>query len=656
MSGIRDQKNIDDLRKRLYERDFLDKEEDRHELSASDVDVSRGWSDVAPRPVLTPQPEPVPSDNPASTEETNPGAVDYSVERPEVKKKRPYRLIILLASLAVFIVVAIISSIYLFFGTNQISTRNISIDLNAPTAVAAGEGVTLQISVSNQNTVKIESANLILNYPSGTKTSDEQARDLFEERIPVSDIGPGEAVNIPVDIILFGEENEEKEIKASIEYRVVGSNGTFFKDAEPIKITINSSPLVVRATSLSKVSSGQELELKITLQSNASAVQRNILVSADYPNSFSFISSDPEPAYGQNEWLIKEIAPDSSETITVRGLVNGEADERGEVQLTAGTPRSDNQFIMGSVLTKSTLDYTIERPFIDVSVDINGDKDGATVVDFDEDAEVSILVKNTLNESIYDMRVEVSPKGNVIRDNLVSVPTGFYDSNAQKITWEVSGEPNLSEVKPGDSREFTFKVKPDPNQQTASFDVSTKIFARRLNEPGATEEIVGTIVAEAKFESRIITRSQLGHGDGLFEDAGPIPPQANKTTTYTATLEVVAGANDATETVLTTTLPQYVTWLDNYDGPGTVEYNPSSKQIRWNIGTMDTKSSKKLQFQVGLLPSVTQVDRTPVVINNQQVRATDRFTGTTITAEAFQITSELSTEFGFSKGNGVVEE
>jgi hypothetical protein len=655
MSGIKDQKNIDELRKRLYERGTFEQGEDRHELKSSNVNVSRGWSDVPSYVTKTQTSIPVTPDPVIKAEETSNIMEDLHLET-STKKKRPYRLIIVLVSIFIFVAVAAVSSVQLFFGTNKISTNNISVGLSVPAAVSAGEIVSFQVSVSNQNPVKIESANLIINYPSGTKTGDDQARDLFEEIIPIQDIEPGEAINLPVTATFFGEENEEKEIKATVEYRVVDSNGTFSKDAEPVKLTINSSPLVVRAVTLTKVSSGQEMDVEITIQSNAATVQRNILVNANYPNNFSYASAEPEPSYGQNSWLIKEIKPNSSEKIIVKGIASGEADARAEIQLTVGTPRSDNQFIMGSTLSKVNVSYTIERPFVQVLVDINGDTDGSTVIGNEKDAEVVITVNNTLNESIFDMRAEVVPKGNLIRDNLVSVSSGYYDSVSNKITWEVSGQSDLAEVKPGASRKFTLRVKNDPSQQTASFDVSVKIFARRLNEPGANEEVIATTVAEAKFESEIIARSQIGHSDGVFEDSGSVPPRANQTTSYTATLEAVASVNDITGAVFTTTLPQYVSWMDSYDGPGVVEYNPTTKQIKWNIGTVEAKSSKKLQFQVGLLPSVTQIGKTPVVIGSQQLKATDRFTGTPLQAEIKPVTTELSTEFGFPVGNGIVAE
>lgn len=663
MSGIKDQKNFEDLRKRLYERDFGDVPVTRHGLTSTQTDVSRGWNGSQVPLAKAPAPAPVTQTAPVAVPDAaTPEMAAYDalvpplvVEETPVKRKRSYRIIIMLVSVGLFIVAAIVSSVFLFFGTNEISARNISISITAPFSVAAGEKLPIQVSVSNQNSVQIEAATLILNYPSGTKTADAEAKDLYEERVPVDVLAPGGALNIPLNVILFGEENEEKEIKAVIEYRVTGSNGTFYKDADPIKVKINSSPLVVRVDSVEKVSSGQEIEVKITLQSNASVVQRDILVEASFPNSFTFLKSEPQPAYGQNVWLIDEIQPESSQTITLRGRISGVANEEARLQLAVGTSRSDNQFIMGSVLSKADTNYVIETAFIDVMVDINQDTDGEAVVDAGADTTVAVRVVNTLDETIYDMRVEVAPTGNLIRDNQLLVPSGFYDTGSKTIRYEVAGMPSLAEVRPGETREFTFTVRPDINQTTASFNVSTNVYARRVGESNVAEEVIGTALAEAKYSSTILIDSQIGRSDGPFTDTGAVPPVANAETTYTLTFAAAAGVNDVTGAVMTTTLPQYVTWLDEYEGEGTIEYNPVAKQLRWNIGTLSAKTAKQLQVQVSLLPSVTQVGTTPVLIGTQELRATDRFTEVGLRASKFPLSAELSTEAGFEEGNGIVE-
>jgi len=649
MSGIKDQKNIEALRQRLYERHFSEINSKKSTLVNEQINVARGWDGIADKVVTSVRDEPkqepvIPTIN----------ATPLSIITAD-EPKRSYRWIIILASIGIFLIVAIFSSSYLFFGANQISGKNISINLNAPFAVAAGDAVSLQVSIANQNSVPMESANLVLNYPVGTKTNDEQARDIFEERIPLSNLLAGEAINLPISIVLFGEENQEKEIKAYIEYRVSGSNSTFSKEAEPVIVKINSSPLVIRADTISKVSSGQEIEVKITVQSNASTIQRNILVSASYPSSFSFISADPAPAYQENEWLISEIAPESSQVITLRGRISGVEGEQAEIQLAIGTPRSDNQFIMGSVLSKISTNYTVERPFIDVVVVVGRDSDGSAILDPGEETDVEVLIKNTLDQPIYDMRVEVTPKGNLIRDNFVSVSGGLYDSQSKMIRWEVAGNSSLAKIDPGDEREFTFRIKADPNQPTSAFDISTNVFARRVNEPSAAQEVVGTAVAEVKYSSSILIRSQIGHSDGDFNDSGPIPPVVNETTTYTATFEVVAGVNDVTGALLTMSLPQHVNWLDNYKGEGTVEYNPVNKKISWNIGNLKADTSTKLQIQLAITPSTSQVGRTLDLVKEQQLLATDRFTGAIIQSRFNTLRNELSTEFGFSEGNGRVQ-
>ncbi len=651
MSGIRDQKNIEALRKRLYERTAVPEQSERHSLSEVQVDVSRGWGGVKPLPTISSTVQAASSISTGVPE----AEAENEVEENMPKKKRSYRMIIVLASIGFFIIAALVSSTYLFFGNNQISGKNISLSINAPFSVTAGEKLPIQISVSNQNTIKIESATLIINYPAGTKSDDGEARDLYENRIPIDILAAGEAINIPVSVVLYGEENEEKEIKAAIEYRVEGSNGTFFKDAEPSKVKINSSPLVMRVNSIEKVSSGQEVEIKLTIQSNASISQKNILVSATYPNSFSFLKSDPEPSYGKNEWLIDEIKPESSMVITLRGRVSGLADEVSELQFSAGAPKSDNQFIMGSVLTKAKTSYTIEKPFIGVVVDINNDTDNSVVIDPGKEANVRVIVTNTLKETIYDMRVEIAPKGNLIRDNLLSISDGLYDSNSKTIQYEASGMSSLAKVLPGEKREFSFIVRSDANQSTGSFDISTNVFARRVSEGNAVEELVGTALAEAKYSSNISLGAQVGHDDGIFEDNGPVPPVAGKKTTYTVTFVAEASANDISNTVLTATLPQYIEWLNKYDGEGVIEYNPTSKQLRWNIGNLDAKTKKQLQIQVSLLPSVTQVGRTIDIINMQELRAIDRFTGAELQTQHDPLISELSAEAGFSRGNGEVQ-
>ncbi len=660
MPVIKDQENIEELRKRLYERGGSSIGTKRHNLTDEPVAVARGWGEdtsVSPKKTLA---EIV--DNEDTFKSEPPTVLTSDKLREEeaivvtaVKKPKRYRKIILLTSVGVLVLATVVSSAYMLFGGNQISANNISINMEAPFSVAGGDNVPLQLSIANQNSVPIESATLILNYPPGTKSADQEGRDLYEERIPIAGIEAGETINVPVQVVLFGEENEDKEIKATVEYRVVNSNSTFFKEAIPVIVKINSSPLVMRVTGVNKISSGQEMEVTLTLQSNATTPMKNILISATYPNSFSLIKSDPTPSSGQNEWLIDEVMPDKTYTIKLRGLISGLASEASEIQFKAGNPKADNQFALGSTLTQAKISFTIEKPFIDVGININGDTDGTATLSAKTDTTVAVTVTNTLDETIYDMRVELAPKGNMIRDGLIDVRDGFYESSSKKINWEIASMSSLEKILPGENRKFEFKIKPDTNQATGAFDLSVKVFSRRVNEANASEELIGSTLATAKYSSEIKLNREAGHQDSPFSDSGPVPPVAGKSTYYTITLEAKAGVNDITGGILTTSLPQYVSWLNKTNRDGEVEYNPVSKQLRWKVGEVEAGKSKQLQMQVTLLPSVTHIGRTLTLLEAQDFRATDRFSNELLQVKEGAINTELSTELGFKRDNGIVQ-
>jgi hypothetical protein len=158
----------------------------------------------------------------------------------------------------------------MFSGSNTISGENISISVNGPVSVGGGDELPFQVSIANQNTVPIQSATLIIEYPKGSRNSVD-GKEISIERKQLDVVNAGELLNIPLSVRVFGEENEEKEIKISIDYRVTGSNATFHKVSEPLKFKVSTSPIVMTFETLKTVTSGQDVELKLNVQSNSPA-------------------------------------------------------------------------------------------------------------------------------------------------------------------------------------------------------------------------------------------------------------------------------------------------------------------------------------------------------------------------------------------------
>jgi hypothetical protein len=647
MKPIYSQEQIEEMRKRLYDRGTDLQKSVRHELTDEKIEVSRDWS----------SPMGNERKNTSDLRNSIPVAETTASGNPEVevaKPKRHYRSFVLLGSFLIFILVAVASSLYLYFGGNQVSSDNIQLSIQGKPLIGGGEVMSLQVAVTNQNTVPIESATLILKYPAGTRTVGDSPRNLFEERIPLDNVAPGEVQNVPIRVAVFGEENAEKQIEASIEYRIEGTNSMLYKDAEPLAFRISSSPLVLRIDSIEKVASGQIADITITAVSNASTPLQDILITAAYPNGFDFVKADPAPVYGDNVWHIKEILSEQSATIKLQGVVMGLTEETFRINFSAGPKNSDNQYQIGAVLAESRADFLIERPFIDVEIAINGDKDRAAVIAEGEPSTVAVNIKNTLDETVYDMVVEVVPGGNALEEKSISSSNGFYDSNTGTVRWETSNNPSFDRVLPGDNRQLSFSVVPGSVRTTAAFDLVVNVYARRVAETSAQETLIGTASAEAKYASSIALGSQVSRGGAGFVERGPTPPKVGEETTYTLTLVAEAGANDAVDAVVDTSLPVYVQWLDLYDTEGNVTYNDVSKKLQWSIGTIAAGSRKELSFQVSIRPSISQVGDQPVLLNGQSLRANDRFTGSLLQDSASAVTTELSKEMGYQFGNGEV--
>jgi hypothetical protein len=639
MSSIKNQEKLEEVRKRLYERGNPDLKTRSHKLSDTKEPVPTSWDS---KPKTT-----VPITQPVVETQTPTQQVTDVFSMASKKIKKGYRLKILIAGVLFFILALVVSSVFLIFGNNNISGANITISASGPFTIGGGEELPLQVGITNSNTVPIESATLIIDYPSGTQSSTEAGKELFTERLPLKTIKEGETVNIPIRALVFGEENEEKTINVSIEYRVTGSNATFFKEAEPLRFKISSSPVVIRADSLKKISSGQETTVTVTITSNSPTALSEVLVKAEYPSGFDFTKSDPSPTHSQNTWLIQNLKPEGSETITITGVVVGKETDQYAINFSVGVPNERDTQNLASVFAKTQTQFEIEQPFLDVVMKINNSAEREVAVEPDQQSNISIDFTNTLDDTLYDISVKVELGGNDFSIKNIGPASGDYDSSTDSITWNVSNTPALEQVNPGDTEHVSFVVEPKKGtSQTPQLNIKVSAQARRVSENQVSETLVGTVSGVIKVVSSPEIIGVADHSNSVFVDAGPTPPVVGMATTYTMSLIIANGSNDITDALVTTSLPAYVTWLNQVEGSGQLSYNPTTRGIEWAAGDVGSNGEAHISFQVSLLPRSSQVGTTPTLISEQRIRATDRFTGTIVRDTHPSVNATLLSESG----------
>ncbi len=660
---------IDALRSRLYDRGSAPEALPRHSLKQSApipgearTPPPHAIHDTYSPPTRTEKKQDsivVPPSRPKVDQiQSEPTAHSTPPTMPAKKRIRSYRGMLMLGGLAFFLLALIVSSVFLFGGGNLISGDNISLSVLAPTTIGGGEEISLQIAVANQNTVPIESGTLIISYPSGTQAIEGNGKELGTVREQLPTVNPGGVLNIPVRARMFGEENEEKAIKVAIEYRVEGSNATFFKEAKPHIVKISSSPVTLKIDAVKSISSGQEVELKLTINSNASTPLSDILVKVTYPDDgFDFTSSKPEPVSGRDTWLIKELKPGATTTITLKGIVIGKESDVRVFSVATGVASEKNSFNLFSIFTSVKHEVAVENPFLKLGLEINGNDDDIVVVNSLRRVDVGLTFENSLDDTIYNGKVSVLLKGSGLDDVDVIVPDGFYDSSAHKITWDSAGVNGLKEIKPGGRVRLSFILDLDKlTGATPEVTIEVSGQAERVFEDRVPQKISGTVSKRIRIESGAELSSSALYSEGPFNNSGPVPPEVEKKTTYTLLLAVDNGTNDLTSAEVTATLPQYVEWLNVVSKPDEVTYSAVSRTLTWRIGNIDGKGHEELWVQVAFTPSNNQEGEIPTILESQRFRATNRFTNTTVRDEASPLTTELINDPEAGGGEGRVED
>ena len=577
---------------------------------------------------------------------------------PKNTQRNKYRLMIMFGGIAFFIIALGLASMFLLYGNNNISGENITIAISdAPFAIGGGEEISLQVSIGNQNAIPVESATLIVEYPSGTQSATEPGKELFSERLQLNNIAAGELVNVPIRAIVFGEENDEKTINVSIEYRVRGSNATFFKEAEPLRFKISSSPVVLSVESVQSISSGQEAEITLTVGSNSPTPLADVLIKATYPFGFDFTESDPETISGEDTWFIETLAPEEKQTITIRGVITGKQDEERIFSFSAGVPNERDRFNLASIFTSVDSEIIIEQPFLGVSVEINGSGAETVAIEPGERATVRINFENSLESTIYDGVITAELKGNALNEINIDAVDGFYDSSSNIIRWDSTDVRGLDEIAPGRASQVVLSLTPDETiGRTPEITLTVTVSGQRVYEDRVPQELVGTVSRSIRVSSQIALTSSALYSEGPYNNSGPIPPVAEKVTQYTYLLSVQNGSNDITDAEVTAVLPQYITWLDQVTTDDDVSYNASRREMTWDIGDMDANDYEEVWVQVSFLPSLTQVGTTPTILESQRFRATDRFTGEVIRGSAPALTTALLNDPDEDAHNGRVLE
>ena len=577
-----------------------------------------------------------------------------------------------LAVAVVFFVGAMAFFAYYFTlggGSSPASAANIDIVISGPSQVAGGEPTELQIAVTNRNQVPLQLAELVINYPLGTRSPTDLSTDLSSQRISLGTIEPGGRRQGTVSAVFAGS-GSEIDVKVDLEYRLEGSSAIFVA-TNNYQTMLSSSSLTLTVEANTETISGQPVEFTVTVASNANMPVRDVLLSAGYPFGFTLSAGEPQPTRaaegGGHVWELGDIAPGAKRQVTLRGTLVGESGDERVFRFSAGTRTSPDEPNITTRLAESSFRMKVSDVFLGLSISINKSAGGSVVVSPGSLVNVAVNWQNNLPAAIQDAVIVARLSGIQIDGSTVISPDGFFRSSDGVVIWDKTTTRGTFSNLATDARgavSFSFRVPAGDalkNVRNPTLTITVNAAGKRLSESGVPENLQAATSQKIAVASDLTVAAQGLYYANPFGSSGPLPPKAGTETTYAIVFTITNTTNKINETKLTAVLPSYVRWTGIYSPASeSVSFNQTNSTVTWDVGTVeagvgvDGTQPRQAAISIGFTPSPSQIGQEPPLLQDIKFTGVDASTDAEVSRTVPNVTTNILGDPGFSATNATV--
>ncbi len=488
---------------------------------------------------------------------------------------------------------------------NVVSATNIDMTVDITPYVEGGEATPLVVTLRNRNTSALESASVTLLYKQGNGSQDEQEK--IQEKRDIGVIKNEEYKKQDFSVALYGAESETRDLVVRLEYKVAGSNAVFSK-LVTASVVLRTPPISVVIEGPETLSSGQSGTFSFVVKNNSSTSSMPSVLQLTLPNSFTIESQNPKPFSRISAWGIAPLLPGESTTVSITGVFEGKQGESGTVQAKIGS-QGESQGAIGIVYASQTTDVIIRSSPLTLNVSLTSELSGGETLRYGDRATLTLNYTNASTQALENVSLKLALSGEAALYTLINPTSGYYDSAQKTITWDKATFPDLA-------------VLP-PNSQ-GTLQVIIPIAARGANSPvlkavftgsGSTkssDDIVATLSKTWGVAGSASLVAKTQYSTSPFPNSGPIPPQPNQETTYTANLSVTA-ENTITATRVSFVLPAYVTWRGVTSDSLLITYDSRTRTVSWNIGRLESGKSALANIGLSVKPSQSHVGQSPPI-------------------------------------------
>jgi len=552
-----------------------------------------------------------------------------------------------LISFLILCIAMIYAGYKLFFSESRedFISRHIDIVMDTVPFTRGGEPLNLNISVTNKNNVALQNVSVEIEYPRG---SEAVTRDDFERQtVELGNINPGQKIEKNVTLILYGEQGSYKDLKANLEYSIPDSSLSYNKISKT-GITISSSPIIMEIDAPKDIAPSQLYTMRIRITQNTKALPNNALFTIVLPRDFTVETFSRKPDYGVGTWLLKSVKEGDYEDITINGRFNSQEGDERSFKFLSGVPESADQNEIKTSYVSKTHVVTVAKPLMDAYIVLGEEKGKTIAVDPDSYVTGTLIYRNRSNTAVKDPKFRIKLTGSALEEASISPIEGFYDSNTKEIFWDKNTLASLNNIPAGQEGRLTFSFRVLPRSVNGPSFVKEPIVNLALSYSGVRDDESQTFQSLENIENASVRVStELKISADVIHATGALPPKAGSETTYQITLTLTNTHNDVTGAKLISKIPFYMKWVGKVSKNEKISYNPDTREVIWNLGDIKSGSGtsaneRKGVFQVSIIPSISQAESAPEILQNIRFSGTDLFSNKDVKAIYPNLTTRIS--------------
>lgn len=511
----------------------------------------------------------------------------------------------------------------------------LKLEILGPEETQAGDEIEYTVKMKNNGKARLEKSELVFNFPIDSIPSDGKP---LADTQTIGDIYPGQEQSFTFKARLFGNQNETREAKAQVSYTPKNLKAEY-KSETTLTTLIKSVPLTLDLDLPLKINPGEKIDFSLNYFSNLDYAMENLRVKVEYPEDFTFVSSNPK-SKDQTQWDLKPLSQANGGRVEISGILDGKEGESKNFKAQIGMVR-DDEFL---VLKEAFQTVELSGASLYVSQTVNGSQNYSA--NPGEMLHYEIYFKNLGQKPIQKKFLVVKLESNFFDLTSITSQQGTSGQGDSSILFDWKNIPDLKFLDADEEGKVEFWVK-----------TKEVVSGGAAGGNSILKDIVNLSDSEKTFEVKMNSLTELWqkilYQDEVFGNEGPVPPKVGEKTTFTVWWQVNNKLNTLKNAKVKMILPTNVKPTGQFFPESSkFTYDSDSKEVVWNIGNIESnrQTPLALHFQIEFMPTQSQQGKTPNLVGEAELTAEDSFTDDIIKRKAEPVNTLLPDDQNSSGG------